>query len=78
MGIVSFSKLKGENKLETAENYCILFIFIGAITLSTGIALNIISTKGITTILAMLGALISFLFTVALIFVWLLKEFRRE
>lgn len=69
------SRLKGKDKLETAENYSILFIFIGAITLSAGIGLNIISTKGFSAILAMLGAVISFLSTVALIVVWTVKEF---
>ncbi len=68
------SRLKGKDKIETAENYSILFIFIGAIILSTGIGVNIITTKGLSAILAMLGALISFLSTIALIVVWVVKE----
>lgn len=73
-----FQKLKGKNKLETIENYSILFIFAGAAILSLGIGLNIISTKGFSAILAMLGALVSFLSTVALIVVWVMKEFEKE
>lgn len=72
------SKLKGKDKIETAENYSILFIFIGAIILSFGIGMNVISTKGFTAILAMLGAVISFLSTVALVVVWVLKEFSEK
>jgi len=75
---ILFSKLKGTDKLATVENYSILFIFIGALVLSSGIGLNLINTKGFSTILAMLGALISFLSTVSLIIVWVLKEFEKE
>jgi len=71
---ISLPQLKGKNKYETAENYSILFIIVGAIILSSGIGLTILSPKGISTILAMLGSLIAFLSTVALIFVWLIKE----
>jgi vacuolar-type H+-ATPase subunit I/STV1 len=70
--------LKGKDKLETAENFSIAFIVIGAGILSLGIGLTVITPKGIPAILAMLGAFISFVSTVALIFVWLIKEFREE
>lgn len=66
--------LKGKDKYETAENYSMLFIVVGAVILSTGIGLTILSPKGISAIMAMLGSLISFLATVVLIFVWLVKE----
>lgn len=72
------SRLKGKDKIETAENYSILFIFIGAIILSFGIGINVISTKGFSAILAMLGAVISFLSTVALVVVWVIKEFSEK
>jgi len=68
-------KLKGKDKFETAENYSILSILIGAIMVSVGIGLTIITPKGLPAILAMLGSLIAFLSTVALILVWLTKEF---
>lgn len=66
--------LKGENKFEILENYSIFSIFVGAFILSLGIGLTIITPKGIPAILAMLGAFISFVSTVALILVWLAKE----
>jgi len=74
MGLLS--KLKGKDKYETLENYSILFIFSGGVILSAGIGLTAITTKGIPAILAMLGSLIAFLATTALIFIWLIKEFR--
>lgn len=72
------SRLKGKDKLETVENYSILFVFVGAIILSTGIGMNIISTKGLSAILAMLGALVSFVSTVTLIAIWVIREFEKE
>jgi uncharacterized membrane protein YidH (DUF202 family) len=68
--------LKGKDKLETAENFSIAFIAIGAGILSFGIGLTVITPKGVPAILAMLGAFISFISTVTLIFIWLIKEFR--
>lgn len=69
--------LKGKDKIETIENYSILVLFTGVSFLSLGIGFSIISTKGIPIILAMFGSVISFLATVALIFVWLVKEFEK-
>ena len=66
--------LKGKDKFETLENFSILFIFIGTLMLSSGIGLTIFSPKGFSAILAMLGAFISFLFVVALIFIWFAKD----
>jgi uncharacterized Tic20 family protein len=66
--------LKGEDKYETLENYSIFFIFIGAVMLALGIGLNAISTKGISAILAMFGALVSFISTIAFIVIWLVKD----
>jgi uncharacterized Tic20 family protein len=71
---ISLPQLKGKNKYETAENYSILFILIGAVMLSVGIGLTTFNPKGIFTVVAMLGSFIAFLSTVALIFVWLVKE----
>jgi len=70
--------LKGKTLYERIEGYCILILIVGAIMLSTGIGLTVISPKGIPAILAMLGSFISFLATVALIFVWIFKELQGE
>jgi hypothetical protein len=69
-----FSMLKSKDKYERAEGYCILILLAGALMFSAGVGLTIITTRGIPAILAMLGSLVSFLATVALIFTWLAKE----
>ena len=66
--------LKSENKFEKMEGYCTLVLIVGAVMLSAGIGLTILDPKGVSAITAMLGALISFLATVGLIFTWLIKE----
>jgi hypothetical protein len=72
------SKLKGKDKFETAENFSIVGIVFGALVLTSGIGLTIVTPKGLPAILAMLGSLIAFLSTVALVFVWLAREFFGE
>ena len=70
------SKLKGKNRFETIENYIIVLIFLGSLMLVSGIGLSVLSSRGFPIILAMIGAFISFISTVALIFTWLVKEFK--
>lgn len=69
-----FNLLKGKNKYERAEGYCIVILLIGAFTMSAGIGLTIFNPKGISAILAMLGSFIAFIATIALIFTWLIQE----
>ena len=76
--IIKIFNLKNKDKLEKAEGFCILSIFAGAAVLSLGIGLSILNTKGISAILTMLGSLLAFLSTLALIIVWLMKEWRSE
>lgn len=71
-------KLKGKNKCETAENYSILLIMVGATVLSLGIGLSAASYKGLSAILAMLGSFISFIFTIVLVIVWLMQGTQKE
>ena len=73
-----FGLFKGKTLYEKMEGYCIVILLVGVIMLSAGMGLTVISTKGIPAILAMLGSLISFLATVALVFVWLFKELQGE
>jgi len=76
--IIKIFNLKSKDKLEKTEGFCILSIFTGAAILSLGIGLSILNTKGISAILTMLGSLLAFLSTLALIIVWLIKEWRSE
>jgi hypothetical protein len=69
-----FDMLKGENKYEKVEGYCIMVLLAGALMLSAGIGLSALNPKGISAILAMLGSFISFIGTVGLIFTWLVQE----
>lgn len=71
-------KLKGSTRLETLENYSIAGIIIGVVLFASGVGLSAISTRGISAILTILGSFVSFLFTIILIFVWLLKELKSD
>ena len=69
-----FKKLKGKDRYETMENYSIAGVIFGSLALSAGIGLTAINPKGISAITAMMGALLSFICSVTLVFSWLLKE----
>jgi len=68
-------KLKGKDKFETMENCSIVGIVVGVIILSSGFFVSMINPKGIAAILLMFGSFLSFISTVGLVIVWLLKEF---
>lgn len=69
-----FKRLKGRNRYETMENYSICGVVFGALMFAGGIGLTAIATKGIPAIITMMGALLSFLSSVSLVFTWILKE----
>ena len=70
-------KMKGKDSAETAENFSILFIFIGAVVLSLGIGLSIVSQR-MAFIFSVAGAWTALISTVALILIWVVKEFRSD
>ncbi len=74
--LLDLTKEKG--KYTRAEAYCIYSLIVGVLMLSSGIALNVFGTRGISAILAMYGSLISFLSTIALVIVWLFQEMKGE
>ncbi len=76
--IIDTLKLRSKNRLEKVEGFSILFIFIGAVTLSLGIGLSILNPKGISAIITMLGSVIAFLATLVLIIIWFAKEWSSE
>jgi len=65
---------KGKSMLDIIENYSFLLIFAGAVIFSTGIGLSIFNPQGFAAIVLMLGGFTAFIFTVVLIFVWLIKD----
>jgi hypothetical protein len=75
---MKLSSLKGKDKLETAERISIASIIFGALIFSLGIGLTIVTPRGIPAILSMLGAAISFVFTVLLIFIWFIKSWKGD
>lgn len=70
--------LKSKNKFEKAEGYAILALLSSSLILSLGIGLTSLSTKGMPALLAMLGALFSFLSAVALIIIWVWEDMVKE
>jgi len=76
--LVSMPKIRGKNRFETVENFSILFIIIGSVILGSGMIISGFNQFGISAILSMLGTLIAFLSTVALVFSWLVKEFSSD
>jgi len=69
-----FKRLRGGNKYETLENYSISGVIFGALLMTIGIGLTVLNTKGLSTIIAMMGTFFSFVSSIMLVFTWLLKE----
>jgi len=61
---------------DRVENLLIIGLIVSTVILSVGMGLTIVSPKGIAAILAMLGGFLIFVFTVSLVFFWLIKELR--
>ena len=76
--VLGILNLKSKDKLERLEGYSILFLVVGSVILSLGIGLSILNSKGISAITAMVGALIAFISTVALIVTWFIKDIKGE
>jgi len=65
---------RGKDRFETAENYSIAGVVIGAVLFALGVGLAAFSPAGVPAMLAMLGAVVSFVSSVALVFSWLVKD----
>lgn len=66
-------RFKGRNKYETIENYSILGAVFGALAFAGGVGLTALNTTGMSVVIIMMGALLSFLSSVVLVFSWLLR-----
>lgn len=71
---IGLGMLKGKGRYETLENYLIALIVLGAVVFGAGMGLSAINTQGFSTVTAMIGIFVSFIFTVALVFVWVAKD----
>jgi hypothetical protein len=67
-------RIRGKDKLSTMENVCILLVIIGAVVLSLGTGMTIISPQGIPAAMSMAGAVIAFLGTALLVLTWTASE----
>lgn len=67
------SMLHGHNKHETIERYIILGVIVGVLLAGVGIASTIFGSKGLTTMVALVGSFITFIFTVILVFYWFVR-----
>jgi len=65
---------RGKDRFETAENCSMAGVVAGAALFSLGVGLSAFSPAGVAAILAMLGAVVSFVSSVALVFSWLAKD----
>ncbi len=62
--------------LQKVEDVLTMVVIGGAVMLSVGIGSTAITTRGLPAIISMLGAVVSFTSTVALVFTWAAKEFK--
>jgi hypothetical protein len=69
--------MRGKDSMETAENFSILFILIGAVVLSVGIGLSIMSQR-MSFLFSVVGAWTALISTIVLIFIWVGREFRSD
>jgi len=65
--------LHGHGKQEAVERYIILGIALGVVLAGVGTMMTAFGTKGLSAALAMLGSFITFVFTVILVFYWLIR-----
>ncbi len=70
--------LNEKSRYAKIESYLIYILLVSALVMSVGIGLTIFKTQGISAVLSMLGALMSFLSTIGLIVVWILQEINGE
>jgi hypothetical protein len=67
-------KIKGKNKLETAENFFILLLFVCSISLSLFIGIAGVIPKGWPVVGIMLSSFFIFISIVFLVVIWIIKE----
>ena len=71
-------KWLGFKKEERTEGIITIILIVGTFLTSIGIGLSILTPKGISAILTMLGAFAIFVATTGMVFAWLLKELKGE
>ncbi len=72
--LIKFIKGEKPGFGELAEEILIGALILGALLLTTGIVLSAVAPKGLAALLAMSGALLSFLSLVFMVILWFGKE----
>jgi len=67
-------KIKGKNKLETAENFFVLLVFACSILLSLFIGVAGVIPKGWPVIGIMLLSFLIFISILSLVIIWIIRE----
>jgi hypothetical protein len=67
-------RIKGKDKLETAENFFILLLFACSILLSLFIGMAGVIPKGWPVVVIMVSSFFIFVSIISLVVVWIIKE----
>jgi uncharacterized YccA/Bax inhibitor family protein len=67
-------KIKGKDKLETAENFLILLLFVCSISLSIFIGISGVIPKGWPVVGIMMSSFFIFISIISLVVIWIIRE----
>jgi uncharacterized YccA/Bax inhibitor family protein len=67
-------KIKGKDKLETAENFLILLLFVCSISLSIFIGIAGVIPKGWPVVGIMISSFFIFISIISLVVIWIIRE----
>jgi len=67
-------KIKGKDKLETAENFLIFLLFVCSISLSIFIGIAGVIPKGWPVVGIMISSFFIFISIISLVVIWIIRE----
>jgi hypothetical protein len=67
-------KIKGKDKLETAENFLIFLLFVCSISLSFFIGIAGVIPKGWPVVVIMISSFFIFISIISLVVIWIIRE----
>jgi uncharacterized YccA/Bax inhibitor family protein len=67
-------KIKGKDKLETAENFLIFLLFVCSISLSIFIGIAGVIPKGWPVVGIMMSSFFIFISIISLVVIWIIRE----
>jgi uncharacterized membrane protein len=67
-------KIKGKDKLETAENFLIFLLFVCSISLSIFIGIAGVIPKGWLVVGIMMSSFFIFISIISLVVIWIIRE----